>query len=61
MPEFWAGWAQKGISLYKLGRYDESLIYLKEASNKCIVPDLKVMRYISLAEQALALQTQSQK
>ena len=60
VPEYFESWAQKGISLYKLGRYDESLEYLKEASNKGRVPILHVVRYISLAEQALAQQAQSQ-
>jgi len=57
-PDSHFSWALKGYSLYKLGRYEESLEYLKEALNKGVGYYKVVRQYITLAEQALALQAQ---
>ena len=58
MPDSVFSWFYKGSCLFKLGRYEESLVCLREAQNREIAFFVKIKQYISMAEQALALQVQ---
>ena len=47
-----------GRCLYKLGRYEEALTYLKEADKMSIIYSKDIMKYLNKTEQALARQEQ---
>jgi tetratricopeptide (TPR) repeat protein len=57
-PDSWRPRLYVGRCLYKLGRYEEALSYLKEADGMLIGFHMDIMKYLHNTEQALALQEQ---
>ena len=56
LPESTFSWYYKGYCLLKLGRYEESLVCLREAQKREIGYFVPINKLISMAEQAIAQQ-----